>query len=266
MRKGRPRAAFPMRSQGGAAGTPGGPPRPWDKVVRTMNGTRPYLAPQRSSFWQKLGPGGFASLLMAMLSGLLLLPVLVRIRRVLRESEGQVPVRSDLVLVLGRRLKNDRPTEVFEGRLAFAEDLWRGGLAPRILVAGGITGKASLSEAEAGKAWLLARGVPAEAVLVEDHSQHTLENLFFVRERMQEQGWRNLLLVSDPLHLARAGAFARGLRMNVRCLAAKQCLPRKGTLGWCGRALSEAFFLHWYATGMWYSRLIRSRRQLARVT
>ncbi len=54
-------------------------------------------------------------------------------------------------------LRDDRPTAVFEGRLALAEDLWRGGLAPRILVTGGFTGAARVSEAEAGKAWLLAQ-------------------------------------------------------------------------------------------------------------
>jgi vancomycin permeability regulator SanA len=231
-----------------------------------MNLDVPYTSPQQASFWQKLGPGGFASLLLAMLSSLLLFPVLLRVRRVLRESVGAIPAPSDLILVLGRRLEADRPTAVFEGRLAFAEDLWRGGLSSRILVAGGITGKASLSEAEAGQAWLLARGVPLEALLLEDHSQHTLENLFLVRERMQEQGWRSLLLVSDPLHLARAGALAAGLRMNFCCIAANGCPPRRGSLGWWARVLSESFYLHWYATGMWYSRLIRSDRQLARVT
>ena len=39
-----------------------------------------------------------------------------------------------------------------------------------------------------------------------------------------------------------------------------------GNIGWAARALSEAFFLHWYRTGVAYSRLIRSRRVLARVT
>lgn len=231
-----------------------------------MNQPAPYKAPPRSSFLQKLGPGGVVSLLLALLSGLLLLPVLLRLRRVFKGTTGDLPIPSDLILVLGRRLQDDLPTAVFEARLAFAEALWRGGLAPRILVAGGITGKASLSEADAGRNWLLAKGVAAEAVLVEDHSQHTLENLFFVRDRMQEQGWRNLLLVSDPLHLARAAALASGLRMELRCLAANDCPPRRGSFAWWRRALTEAFFLHWYATGMWYSRMIRSDRQLARVT
>lgn len=231
-----------------------------------MTSPSPFLAPQRSSFWEKLGPGGLVSLVLAMLGGLLLVPVLLRLRQVLRGAAGRPAEPSDLVLVLGRRLVRDAPTEVFLGRLALAEELWRAGLAPRILVAGGITGDARASEAEVGRAWLLARGVPGEAVLVEDHSQHTLENLFLVRERMREAGWSRLLLVSDPLHLARAGALARGLGLDPRCRPATACPPARGSLAWWGRAWAEAFFLHWYATGMAYSRLIRSERQLSRVT
>lgn len=233
-----------------------------------MTGARPYTAPPRSTFWQKLGPGGLASFLLAAGGTVLTLglPVGWRLRRVLREAGGDPVGPADLILVLGRRLEGDRPTPVFEARLAHAADLWRRGLAPRILVAGGPTGRASLSEAEAGRAWLLARGIPAEAVGIEDQSQHTLENLFHVRATLRAEGWRDLILVSDGLHLARAGALAEGLGLGVhRGPAPDDPLPR-GSLAWYRRAVMEAFLLHWYRTGLAYSRLIRSRRQLERVT
>lgn len=227
-----------------------------------------YTAPPRSTFWQKLGPGGLASFLLASGGTVLLLglPVAWRLRRVLREAEGEPLVPADLILVLGRRLEEDRPSPVFQARLAHAADLWRRGLAPRILVAGGITGRASLSEAEAGRAWLLAEGIPAGLVLGEDQSQHTLENLFHVRETLRTEGWRDLILVSDGLHLARAGALAAGLGLRVRRSPAPGCPPAPGSLAWYRRAAVEAFLLHWYRTGLAYSRLIRSRRQLERVT
>ncbi|HJU84076.1 MAG TPA: YdcF family protein [Holophagaceae bacterium] len=227
-----------------------------------------YTAPPRSSFWQKLGPGGAASFVLAFGSGLLLgtVPVLLRLRQVLRAAEGDAPGPEDLIVVLGRRLQDDRPTAVFEARLAEGFDLWRRGLAPRLLVAGGTTGNATLSEAEAGRAWLLAQGLPAEALLVEDRSQHTLENLFNVRALMRAQAWNSLILVSDPLHLARASALARGLGLRCRAVQARGCPPDRGSLAWWTRAALEAFLLHWYHTGMLYSRWVRSERQLARVT
>lgn len=208
------------------------------------------------------------SLALATLSALggLLLPVLYRLREVLRGATGDEPRPADAILVLGRRLEQDEPTEVFQARLAHAEELWRQGLAPRIIVAGGTTGEARRSEAEAGGLWLAARGVPRHAIHLEDRSQHTLENLFNVRAAMRESGWRTLVLTSDRLHLARAKATARGLNLSVCCSPAPAAPPHPGTPAWWKRAMVEAFLLHWYHVGMAYSRMIGSRRQLERVT
>lgn len=227
-----------------------------------------YTTPARSSFWQKLGPGGFASFTLACLSvvALLGLPLTWRMVQVLRGANDETAAPADAILVLGRKLEADLPTQVFIARLAHAESLWRAGLAPRILVAGGLTGRASLSEAEAGRAWLMDRGVPPEAVLTEDQSQHTLENLFLARETLRAEGWATLLLVSDPLHMARATALAQGLGLATRPAPAHACPPEKGSFGWWKRAAFEAFFLHWYRTGLLYSRIIGSRRQMERVT
>jgi len=228
----------------------------------------PYTAPARATLLQKLGPGGLITYLLALATSILFagLPIFWRIRRVLRAAQCEGLVPTDVILVLGRRLQQDQPTAVFQARLAHAAKLWRQGLAPRILVAGGITGKASLSEAEAGLAWLRARELPPEALLAEDRSQHTLENLFWVRELARAEGWRSLTLVSDPLHLARAQAMAEGLGLRTILSPATEAPPKRGTLRWWRRAFSEAFLLHWYHTGMAYSRLTGSRKQLARVT
>jgi len=231
-----------------------------------MAESEPFVAPPNSSLWSRLGPGGLSSLLLALLSSLLVVPVLLRFRQVLRASKGDALEHRDAILVLGRRLREDLPTEVFRARLQHAEELWRGGWAPAIVVTGGMTGHARLSEAEAGRAWLMERGVPAEVIKVEDRSQHTLENLFNTRQEMAQWGWRTLILVSDPLHLSRAAIMARGLGLNLRCSPAGACPPRRNTSGWWFRALREACLLHWYHTGAAYSRLIRSKKQLARIT
>lgn len=230
--------------------------------------SQPYHAPPHASFFQKLGPGGAMSLGLAIVTvlGFAGLPWIYRFRQVLRGVEGDEPTAVDAILVLGRRLEGNDLTLVFKARLAQAEGLWRQGFAPRIFVAGGATGTANRSEAEAGREWLMARGVPAEAILVEARSQHTLENLFNVRAVMRQAGWQTLLMVSDPLHLARARATAQGLGLTVACRSASAAPPSQGSGAWWLRAATEAFLLHWYHTGMVYSRLIRSERQLERVT
>ena len=213
-----------------------------------------------------LGPGGLSSLAVAALTELLGLgvPVLLRLPQVLGFARRDERTPSDAILVVGRALRADQPTRVFAARLAHAATLFRAGLAPRVIVAGGLTGDATRTEAEAGRDHLLGLGVPGEAILCEPRSRHTLENLANVRATLRQRGWRQLLVVSDPLHLARVAALARGLGIEARCSPAPAATP-SGLRFWL-RALYEAHLLHWYHAGVLYSRLVRNQRNLARVT
>ncbi len=222
-----------------------------------------------SQGWSEfLGPGAAASLFLALLTavGGLGVPIVWRLRQVLRTARRDQREASDAVLVLGRHLEADAVSEVFRGRLDHGLALFRAGLAPRLVVAGGLTGSSRRTEAAAGREYLLSRGAPPESVLAEDRSRHTLENLFNVRETLRRERWSSILLVSDALHLARADALARGLGLTVRLSPAPDAPPRQGSLGWWRRALREAVLLHWYYVGMAYSRAIGSDRLLARVT
>lgn len=226
------------------------------------------MARTLSQWWRELGPGGASTFSLAFLSGAvgLGLPVAYRMRAVLAAARQDETGPADAVLVLGRSLVGDQPSPVFRARLEHGARLLAEGLAPRIVVSGGRTGRSARSEAEAGRDYLLERGIDRDAVLLEDRSRHTLENLFFVRETARGAGWRRLLLVSDPLHLARAAALARGLKLDVLLSPATAAPPAAGSPTWILRAIREGFLLHWYYVGLAYSRAIRSHRLLDRVT
>ena len=218
--------------------------------------------------WREMGPGGPSSITLAMLSGILGLglPVLLRVPTVLRHARRDERAPADAILVLGRELRDDLPTPVFRARLEHGAQLLREEWAPRIIISGGVTGDSRVSEAQAGREFLLAQGIPEAAVLMEAGSRHTLDNLFNVRDTLRSEGWNRLILVSDPLHLARAATLARGLSIEVLLSPATESPPRRGSLAWMRRAGHEAFLLHWYHVGMIYSRAIRSERLLGRVT
>lgn len=223
---------------------------------------------RNSTFIAELGPGGLSSLSLALLSGAvgLGLPVAWRLRQVRRRATGDPLRRADALLVLGRELVDDRPTPVFAARLDHAAALYRAGWAPRIVVSGGMTGTASRSEASAGRDYLIAGGVPAAVIWTEDAARFTLENLFNARRTLRDRGLKRLILVSDPLHLARAAALAEGLGLDFVCSPALEAPPRPGSAAWWWRAFREAFLIHWYRVGLAYSRAIRSEKLLSRVT
>jgi uncharacterized SAM-binding protein YcdF (DUF218 family) len=225
------------------------------------------MPPHETERWRDfLGPGALSTLGFATLIELLGLgvPLLVRLRQVLGVSRRDDRGPADAILVVGRALRADRPTPGFAARLAHGAELFRAGLAPRVIVAGGLTGRATRTEAAAGREVLLELGVPADAILCEDRSRHTLENLAYVRATLRQHDWPALLVVSDPLHLARIAALARGLGLDARCSPATAATPRGWRYWW--RALREAHLLHWYHVGVGYSRLVRNQRYLARVT
>ena len=114
------------------------------------------------------------------------------------------------IVVLGAAQYGGRPSPALERRLLAALALYQKGLAPRIAVAGGKAAGDTLSEGEAGCRYLMARGVPREALLCETRSQSTYQNLLFLRPHLEGR----VLLVTDALHLPRALFLARLLGLK----------------------------------------------------
>jgi uncharacterized SAM-binding protein YcdF (DUF218 family) len=92
------------------------------------------------------------------------------------------------IVVLGAAQYGGKPSPALERRLLAALALYQKGLAPRIAVAGGKAAGDTLSEGEAGCRYLMARGVPREALLCETRSQSTYQNLLFLRPHLAGQG------------------------------------------------------------------------------
>jgi uncharacterized SAM-binding protein YcdF (DUF218 family) len=114
------------------------------------------------------------------------------------------------IVVLGAAQYGGRPSPALERRLLAALALYQKGLAPRIAVAGGKAAGDTLSEGEAGCRYLMARGVPREALLCETRSQSTYQNLLFLRPHLEGR----ILLVTDAPHLPRALFLARLLGLE----------------------------------------------------
>lgn len=116
---------------------------------------------------------------------------------------------ADAVVVLGAAQYNGEPSAVLAARLKHAEQLYRDGVAPRIVTVGGAQSGDRFTEAEASRAWLLEQGVPPDAVAAVPEGEDTLGSLKAVAAAARERGWESALLVSDPWHSLRARTMAR---------------------------------------------------------
>jgi uncharacterized SAM-binding protein YcdF (DUF218 family) len=115
----------------------------------------------------------------------------------------------DAVVVLGAAQYDGEPSSVFAARLRHAEALYEEGLAPRIVTVGGSRAGDAYTEAEAGRRYLIGRGVPAKAVVAVGEGTDTLGSLRAVDVRARSDGWNTALVVSDPWHSLRARTMAR---------------------------------------------------------
>ncbi|MER5932907.1 YdcF family protein [Streptomyces sp. NPDC002054] len=140
---------------------------------------------------------------------------------------GRIRVRGDVdyVVVLGSGLIGGErvppllASRLEKGRQIHAAQAARGERVPLLLTSGGQGPDEKLPEARAMADWLIAQGVPAEHVVVEDRSRTTTENMEFSREIMTaaRPGYRCVVVTND-FHAFRAAMTARRAGVNGQVL------------------------------------------------
>jgi uncharacterized SAM-binding protein YcdF (DUF218 family) len=115
----------------------------------------------------------------------------------------------DAIVVMGAAQFNGTPSQVFQARLDTALSLYRQGLSPLIVVTGGRLAGDQFTEAESGRKFLIDRGVPADAVLMESVSHNTSESFRGVARLLGPRDAESILIVSDGFHLLRSKLLAR---------------------------------------------------------
>lgn len=122
--------------------------------------------------------------------------------------------RVDLIAVLGAAQYGGEPSPTFRGRLEHAALLYGRGFGPRVLVLGGNRPGDLSTEAEVGRSWLVARGLPDDAVFAEPVGNTTHESLRAALGFMRENDLTTVMLVSDPWHNLRIRRMARDLGLE----------------------------------------------------
>jgi len=121
---------------------------------------------------------------------------------------------ADAIVVLGAAQYNGRPSPVFRARLDHAATLYQRGLAPVVLVTGGIGTGDSLSEANVGRDYLAHLGLPGDALIPLPAGDDTYASLTQVQHWFEGRGSRRVLLVSDAFHMLRLRIIAGRLGLT----------------------------------------------------
>jgi uncharacterized SAM-binding protein YcdF (DUF218 family) len=123
--------------------------------------------------------------------------------RIEQQSKRDEAQPADVIIVLGAAEYRGRPSPVLRARLDHALELYRRGLAPRILTTGGAGGDPIFTEGGVGRSYLVSRGVPSESIVVELEGESTVHSVAAAAEILRRMGLQSAIVVSDGYHIYR---------------------------------------------------------------
>ena len=152
---------------------------------------------------------------------------------------------ADCIIVLGAAVQGSKPSPVFAERLRHAANLYQRGVAAKVVLTGGKGADSLYAESGVGREFIRQLGVPKTAILIEENSHTTQQNLTEAASLMHQHALHSTIIVSDPLHLKRASTMAEGMGMA----AVTSPTPTTRYRSWQTQMpflLREVYFLHHY--------------------
>ena len=127
----------------------------------------------------------------------------------------------DAIVLLGVELDGqDQPTQELLLRVQAAARAYDKGLADVIVASGGVLPGKRISEAAVMARLLEEAGVPGTAVMTEEQSQNTMENMRFTKRMLGGAKRKRVLVVTSDYHLRRAVLTARRAGLRAKGCAA----------------------------------------------
>lgn len=167
-----------------------------------------------------------------------------------------------VVFVLGKKLINNKPDLEYVQRLKRAHTILSNNDNAQVILLGGKTGDANITEAYAGKIFLEENKIDSSRINLEEASRNTIENIKNAIGMLNVKN-KKVVIVSNRYHLARAKHMAEGFGLEVGLCAAEEKLALN--LESLSKLMLEAVHIHWYKSGRFYANLTNNKRMLDRI-
>ena len=115
---------------------------------------------------------------------------------------------SDVAIVLGAATYDGEVSPVYRERIHHGIWLYENGYVDYLIMTGGVGEGNQTSDAFVAKQYAIEKGVPEQAILIEEQSTITEENLEHAKAIMDAHSMDAAIIVSDPLHMKRAMLMA----------------------------------------------------------
>jgi len=116
--------------------------------------------------------------------------------------------KCDVAIVLGAATWGEEVSPVYRERINHGIWLYENGYVDYLILTGGVGEGNEKSDAFVAKQYAVENGVPEQAILIEERSTITEENLEYAKSIMDAHSMNTAIIVSDPLHMKRAMRMA----------------------------------------------------------
>lgn len=150
--------------------------------------------------------------------------------RALAPRENTTQEKFDALIVLGYPADSDgNPSPTEQARVTEAVRQYELGVAPRIIITGGAAHN-QFVESQVMARTAEAYGIPAGALIEEEHAMNTIENACNSVHIMRSHGWESAEVITSPNHLPRAAMIFGRLPIKFRMDKAPAAGPEPGWL------------------------------------
>lgn len=127
------------------------------------------------------------------------------------------------IIVLGCGLIHNKVSPLLRGRLNKAIELHQKNPSSQLIVSGGQGKDEEQSEASAMYQYLIAQGIDSKAIILEDKSRNTYENMLFSKEKTKATIFDTVFVTSN-YHVLRASFFSKEVGAAKRGVGGKVAL------------------------------------------
>ena len=127
----------------------------------------------------------------------------------INKAESTLQGKADVGIILGASMWGDQPSPGLKERLEHGLKLYQEGYYPVLIVSGGLDKPGyKYTEAEGMRNYLVSKGVPEEAIILENEATSTYENLLYSQRIMKENDWKRAVIVTHDYHGTRSMEIA----------------------------------------------------------
>lgn len=153
-------------------------------------------------------------LISILIAFLMVLYIIIAAVQIVHYGRLDNKTKCDVAIILGAATSGEEVSPVYRERINHGVWLYENGYVDYLILTGGVGEGNEKSDAYVAKQYAIKKGFPDQAILIEEQSTITEENLENAKVIMQEHSLDTAIIVSDPLHMKRAMLMAEDYGIN----------------------------------------------------